>query len=55
MAVRLGNVLLLASILIAIGWAWHAMGREQMDIVYAEASVFVLVGMAARYVSGKST
>ncbi len=48
MAVRLGNVLFWASILIAIGWVWHAMGREPMDVVYVEASIFLLVGIAAR-------
>ncbi len=48
MAVRLGNILFIASILVAIGWSWHAMGREPMHLVYVEASAFVLVGIAAR-------
>ncbi len=48
MPVRLGNVLFLASILVAIGWAWHAMARGPMDLVYVEAGIFVLVGIAAR-------
>ncbi len=52
---RLGDVLLFASILIAVAWAWHAMGREQTDVVYLQASIFVFVGVAARYVSSKNT
>ncbi len=48
MLVRLGNVLFLASILVAIGWTWPRDGRGLMDLAYVEASIFVLVGIAAR-------
>ena len=51
---RLGNVLLLASVLIAGGWIvfaveWLGVGLEEWAQVYVVAGVIVLIGLALRY------
>jgi hypothetical protein len=51
---RLGNLLLLASVLIAGGWIWFAVerlgaGLEEWVRVFVVAGVIVLVGLALRY------
>ena len=51
---RLGNVLLLASVLIAGGWIWFAvewLGArfEEWERVFVVAGLIVLVGLALRY------
>jgi hypothetical protein len=51
---RLGNFLLLASVLIAGGWIWFAVeklgaGLEEWERVYVVAGLIVLVGLALHY------
>jgi hypothetical protein len=51
---RLGNFLLLASVLIAGGWIvfaveWLGAGLEDWAQVYVVAGVIVLIGLALRY------
>jgi hypothetical protein len=51
---RLGNFLLLVSVLIAGGWIWFAVERlgarlEEWERVYVVAGFIVLVGLALRY------
>ena len=51
---RLGNVLLLASVLIAGGWIWFAVewlgaGLDEWERVYVVAGVIVLGGLALHY------
>jgi hypothetical protein len=51
---RLGNLPLLASVLIAGGWIWFAVerlgaGLEEWERVFVVAGVIVLVGLALRY------
>ena len=48
----MGNVLLWASILLAIGWIWLTIGQEDMGLIYLSAGIVVLVGVGARYVLG---
>ena len=48
---RLGNFLVLASVLIAGGWIWFAVerlgaGLEEWERVYVVAGLIVLVGLA---------
>ena len=54
MRMRLGNFLLLASVLIAGSWIvfaveWLGAGLEQWAQVYVVAGVIVLIGLALRY------
>jgi hypothetical protein len=51
---RLGNFLLLVSVLIAGGWIWFAVerlgaGLDEWERVFVVAGVIVLVGLALRY------
>ena len=51
---RLGNFLLLASVLIASGWIWFAVerlgaGLEAWERVFVVAGFIVLVGLVLRY------
>ena len=51
---RLGNFLLLASVLIAGGWIWFAVEKlgarlEEWERVYVVPGFIVLVGLALRY------
>ena len=51
---RLGNFLLLASVLIAGGWIWFAVerlgaGLEEWERVFVVAGFIVFVGLALRY------
>ena len=51
---RLGNFLLLVSVLIAGGWIvfaveWLGVGLEEWAQVYVVAGVIVLIGLALRY------
>jgi hypothetical protein len=51
---RLGNVVLLASVLIAGGWIWFAVerlgaGLEEWERVFVVAGFIVLVGLALHY------
>ncbi|MGC2080385.1 MAG: hypothetical protein WA728_31115 [Xanthobacteraceae bacterium] len=54
MAVRLGNVLLWASILIAGGWVWlnYDLGQQSPAITWGGAGLALLVGRACKYVLG---
>jgi hypothetical protein len=57
---RLGNFLLLASVLIAIGWIvlaveWLGAGLEDWQRVFVVAGVIVLIGLALRSHSTAST
>jgi hypothetical protein len=51
---RLGNFLLLASVLIATGWIvfaveWLGAGLEEWAQAYVVAGVIVLIGLGLRY------
>ena len=51
---RLGNFLLLASVLIAGGWIWFAVerlgaGLDEWERVFVVAGFIVLVGLALHY------
>ena len=54
MRMRLGNFLLVASVLLAIGWIvlaveWLGAGLEEWERVFVVAGLIVLVGLALRY------
>jgi len=54
MRMRLGNFLLLASVLIAVGWIvlaveWLGAGLGDVARVYVVAGAIVLIGLALRY------
>lgn len=49
---RIGNVLLIASVLIAGGWVWinYAFEQRSMGVIWGMSAVIVLIGLGARYV-----
>jgi hypothetical protein len=47
---RLGNVLLLASILIAGGWIWKDATPNDRPVLYAIGGAIFFIGLAVRYI-----
>jgi hypothetical protein len=60
MAVRLGNLLLWASVLVAVGWVWLNYLTDwelySVNVAAAQAGIIILIGIAFRLLAaGKKT
>jgi hypothetical protein len=60
MAVRLGNLLLWASVLVAVGWVWLNYSTDwelySVNVAAKQAGIIVLTGIAFRLLAaGKKT